>query len=91
MFYNYSKSNKNFFFDNHAITVSYKNPNPPPPPKKGGGGEGGGALTSNFAKTHFIYFMEANNRIYKTNNRLKISDKPEVKEHFIKQWRIFLR
>lgn len=43
---------KTFFFDNHAITVSYKNPNPPPPPKKGGGG--GGALTSNFAKTHFI-------------------------------------
>ncbi|XP_052676864.1 collectin-11-like isoform X4 [Crassostrea angulata] len=35
--------------------------------------------------------MEANNRIYNTNNRLKISDKPEVKEHFIKQWRIFLR
>lgn len=40
MFYNYSKSNKNFFFDNHAITVNYKNPNPPPPPKKGGEGVG---------------------------------------------------
>lgn len=40
MFYNYSKSNKNFFFDNHAITVSYKNPNSPPPPKKGGRGWG---------------------------------------------------